>query len=221
MEDSDMNLTRNPAMRSVWGLAIGAAAALVSSSCGPDYPKCDTDTDCHKAEFCVNNRCQKCRGDSDCPQGERCARGACQAIPDYCKSSNDCGPGQDCLDNTCVAPRSSVQPAEPAPKGCNLEPVYFEFDSSNLDTASRDKLSQAASCIKQQRVGSVQMTGMTDSRGTEEYNLALGDRRAQAAKKYLESLGVQSRLSATSMGEENATGTDESGWSRDRRVEMK
>ena len=61
---------------------------------------------------------------------------------------------------------------------------------------------------------------MTDPRGTEEYNLALGDRRAQSAKKYLESLATSSGLSASSMGEELATGTDEGSWSHDRRVDL-
>jgi peptidoglycan-associated lipoprotein len=219
-EDIDMNSAGNSAFQSVWCFAIGAAAALLSGSCGPDYPKCDNDDDCKKAEFCVNNQCQKCRRDDDCAQGQRCGRGACQAIPDYCTTSDDCGPGEDCLDNTCVTPRVQSTEEDDTTANCTLEPIYFEFDSSNLDTASRDKLSQAAACIKQ-RASSVQLTGMTDPRGTEEYNLALGDRRAQAAKKYLESLGVPSRLSATSMGEEMATGTDENGYMRDRRVDLK
>lgn len=217
-----MNLTRYPAMRSLRCFALGAAAVLLGSACGPDYPKCDNDDDCHKGEFCVNNRCQKCRTDNDCARGQRCAAGACQTIPDYCTSSDDCGPGEDCLDNTCVQPRTASGPAESSGgERCALEPVYFEFDSSNLDTASRDKLNQAANCIRQQRLSSLQMTGMTDNRGTEEYNLALGDRRAQAAKKYLESLGIQARISASSMGEENATGSDEAGYSKDRRVDLK
>ena len=64
------------------------------------------------------------------------------------------------------------------------------------------------------------VTGLTDPRGTEEYNLALGDRRAQSAKKYLESLGLRRQLSSSSMGEELATGSDEGSWSRDRRVDF-
>ena len=51
--------------------------------------------------------------------------------------------------------------------------------------------------------------------------MALGDRRAQAATKYLKSLGITAELSYSSMGEELATGEDESGWSRDRRVDFK
>jgi len=66
----------------------------------------------------------------------------------------------------------------------------------------------------------VHLTGLTDPRGTEEYNLALGDRRAQAAKKYLDTLGLESTMSASSMGEELATGSDEATWGRDRRVEF-
>jgi peptidoglycan-associated lipoprotein len=126
------------------------------------------------------------------------------------------------VNNQCVNQSQSVQP--PAPPEtisgqCTLDSVYFDFDSSTLDQASRDKLSAAANCIKTRNIKSVHVTGLTDPRGTEEYNLALGDRRAQSAKKYLESLGV-SGLSASSMGEELATGTDDSSWSRDRRVDF-
>ena len=64
------------------------------------------------------------------------------------------------------------------------------------------------------------LIGRTDPRGTEEYNLALGDRRAQSAQKYLGSLGPNAKLTHSSMGEEQATGTDETGWARDRRVDL-
>jgi peptidoglycan-associated lipoprotein len=122
----------------------------------------------------------------------------------------------------CVAQAQSVQPPaapEPVSGQCSLDSVYFDFDSSTLDQSSRDKLSATASCIKTRNIKSVHMTGLTDPRGTEEYNLALGDRRAQSAKKFLESMGVGG-LSASSMGEELATGTDDSSWGRDRRVDF-
>jgi len=116
-------------------------------------------------------------------------------------------------------PVTQAPPPPPPPAGCSLESVYFDFDSSTLDQSSRDKLSTNANCIKSKGLKSVHLTGLTDPRGSEEYNLALGDRRAQQAKKFLESMGV-SGLSASSMGEELATGTDESSWSRDRRVDF-
>jgi peptidoglycan-associated lipoprotein len=214
-----------PRKRALHGLVCSAALAAVvwGAGCGPDYPKCDTDTDCHTGEFCVNGLCQQCRGDQDCPAGQSCTSGACQAIAGYCTSSADCGPGEECRNNQCVArgPAASAPPP-PAPisGGCTLDPVYFGFDESTLDDPARDKLSQAASCIKSRGLKAVHVTGLTDPRGTEEYNLALGDRRAQSAKKYLESLGVDSSLTASSMGEELATGSDESSWSRDRRVDF-
>jgi peptidoglycan-associated lipoprotein len=211
-------------LRSALYGAIGlAAVALLAVGCGKTYPKCDEDKDCHQAEFCVNGTCQQCRGDQDCAAGQRCASGACQPIPGYCTSTADCGPGQECQNNLCVAQAQSAAPPEaPAYTGgqCTLESVYFEFDSSTLDQGSRDKLSQTASCIKTRAIKSVHLTGLTDNRGTEEYNLALGDRRAQAAKKYLDSLATGASTSASSMGEELATGTDDASFGRDRRVDF-
>jgi peptidoglycan-associated lipoprotein len=203
--------------------AVAATAVLWGLGCGPDYPKCDTDSDCHAGEFCVNGLCQQCRGDQDCPAGQRCASGACQAIPGYCTSAADCGPGEECQNNTCVTAATSAAPPpppEPVAGQCSLEAIYFEFDSSTLDDSARSKLGDVANCIKTRGLKSVHVTGLTDPRGTEEYNLALGDRRAQSAKKYLETLVPGSTLSSSSMGEELATGSDESSWSRDRRVDF-
>ena len=110
---------------------------------------------------------------------------------------------------------------EPAEEPCVLETVYFEFDSSELDGSARSALQEAADCYRgQQDPGlSLLLTGACDPRGTEEYNIALGERRAQSVRSYLISLGVDgSRISITSVGEEMATGTDEAGWARDRNV---
>jgi peptidoglycan-associated lipoprotein len=219
-----MNFARKHSARSVVCGALAVVAMLLAGTgCGKTYPKCDADKDCHASEFCVNGLCQQCRADQDCPAGKRCASGACQAIPGYCNSASDCGTGQQCQNNMCVAQTQSAvapPPPEPVSSGCSLEAVYFDFDSSNLDQGSRDKLSQAAACMKQRSMKAVHLTGLTDPRGTDEYNLALGDRRAQSAKKYLQSLGVQAQMSASSMGKEMATGSDEGGWSKDRRVDL-
>jgi hypothetical protein len=82
-------------------------------------------------------------------------------------------------------------------------------------------LSTVAQCVQSKGLKAVHLTGLTDPRGTEEYNMALGDRRAQSAKSYLKSLGVAAEVSASSMGEELASGADESCWSRDRRVDVR
>ena len=205
-------------------LAVVVAIAVLGVGCGPSYPKCDTDDDCHKGEFCVNGLCQQCRGDQDCAAGQSCASGACQAVPGYCTSSGDCGTGQDCQNNACVTRVQSAPPPPEAPPmssgPCTLEPLFFAFDSDALEESARSQLARVGECIKQRGIKAVHMTGLTDPRGTEEYNLALGDRRAQAAKKYLQSLAVDAGLSASSMGEELATGADEAGWAHDRRVDL-
>jgi len=204
-------------------IATIVAIAAFGEGCGPSYPKCDADEDCHQGEFCVNGLCQQCRGDQDCGAGQSCASGACQAVPGYCTSAGDCGEGQDCQNNTCVTRQESVAPPPPPEVSagpCSLDPIFFGFDADTLDESARSQLARAAECIKSRGIKAVHVTGMTDPRGTEEYNLALGDRRAQAAKKYLESLATDAGLSASSMGEELATGTDEGSWAHDRRVDL-
>jgi len=198
-------------------------AGTLLAGCGPDYPNCDTDTDCHQGEFCVNGLCQQCRSDDDCGAGQRCASGACQAIPGYCTSAADCGDGEDCENNVCVTRAAqSLPPAPPPVAGaCQLDSVYFGFDQSTLDDAARGQLGNVASCVRERGIKSIHLTGLTDPRGTEEYNMALGDRRAQSAKSYLKSLGVEADVSASSMGEELANGTDEGSWARDRRVDVR
>lgn len=199
----------------------GVFAALIGG-CSLEYPNCDTDQDCKSGEFCVDTQCQQCRGDSDCAAGESCNAGACDAIAGWCGSDSECPSGQECQGNECVATQSVAPPPIEAPvASCSLQSVYFGYDSSTLEGSSRDQLANNAECAREKNLTSIHLTGLTDPRGTEEYNMALGDRRAQTAKKYLKSLGVSAKVSHSSMGEELATGEDESGWSRDRRVDVK
>jgi peptidoglycan-associated lipoprotein len=102
---------------------------------------------------------------------------------------------------------------------CEIQPVYFAYDSSELDGRARSSLESSARCLTQ-RNNAARVTGMTDPRGTEEYNLALGERRARTVTQYLTNMGVdQSR--PHSVGEEMAAGNDESGWANDRRAEIR
>lgn len=109
---------------------------------------------------------------------------------------------------------------EPVEQPCVVETVYFAFDSAELDSSSRAALQEAVECFRGQGSGvSLLLSGAADPRGTEEYNIALGERRAQAVRSYLTSLGLDGNsISTTSVGEEMATGTDEGGWARDRNV---
>jgi peptidoglycan-associated lipoprotein len=100
---------------------------------------------------------------------------------------------------------------------------YFEFDRSDLSAEARAALVHHANHLKANPSTSYRLEGHADERGTREYNLALGERRAQAIERYLQVQGVASRqLETISYGEENpvATGTTEAAYSRNRRVEL-
>ena len=101
--------------------------------------------------------------------------------------------------------------------------IYFEYDSSSL-TAEGQAIIEAHAGFLNGNSVSVVLEGHVDERGTREYNLALGERRAMAAADVLMALGIDSsRIETVSYGEENpiAEGHDESAWSMNRRVEIR
>ena len=99
--------------------------------------------------------------------------------------------------------------------------IFFDTDRSNVDSADQEILrSQAAWLVANPSVR-IRVEGHCDERGTREYNLALGERRANAAKNYLSTMGVElSRISVVSYGKErpDALGSDETAWSLNRRA---
>lgn len=100
----------------------------------------------------------------------------------------------------------------------------FDFDSNDLSSAEKDVLGQVARCLTTGPLKgrNVQLVGRADPRGEQEYNMSLGHRRATSVRGYLASLGVaEPRMAETSRGELDATGTDEEGWRKDRRVDIK
>ena len=101
-----------------------------------------------------------------------------------------------------------------------LGDVYFDYDKSDLTTEATDRLAANAAFMRQHPNLSFTVEGHCDERGTNGYNLALGDRRANAASSYLSSLGVSNSMSGVSYGEERPQCTEsaESCWSRNRRA---
>lgn len=102
--------------------------------------------------------------------------------------------------------------------------IYFAFDKSELTQESRQTLTEKAELLKSFPALIALIEGHCDDRGTNEYNMALGARRAQAAHDYLVQLGVEaSRLSVISYGEEYPAvpGSGEEAWSKNRRDEFK
>lgn len=104
-----------------------------------------------------------------------------------------------------------------------LGDIFFAFDQYDLDDASRDRLARNASFLKEKANFIVTIEGHCDERGTNDYNIALGDKRANAAKDYLVSLGVSAaRVKTLSYGEERPTCTasNDTCWARNRRGEF-
>ncbi|HEX9023027.1 MAG TPA: peptidoglycan-associated lipoprotein Pal [Geobacteraceae bacterium] len=101
-----------------------------------------------------------------------------------------------------------------------LETIYFGFDKSDLSQASRDALTKNAATLKATSGAKVRIEGNCDERGSAEYNLALGERRAKTAMQYLITLGIPAdRLSVVSYGKERPAvqGHDEAAWAKNRR----
>jgi peptidoglycan-associated lipoprotein len=102
------------------------------------------------------------------------------------------------------------------------DPVYFRFDSSSILPAERPKLQAAKEYLEKNPTMRILLEGHCDWRGTAEYNLSLGDRRANDAKKYLVTLGVNAdKIETVSKGSEEAKkNADEATMKTDRRVDL-
>lgn len=102
-----------------------------------------------------------------------------------------------------------------------LSSINFGYDQATLDSSARDQLASNAEWIRGNSNMTIQVEGHCDERGSIEYNLSLGERRAKAVKNYLVSLGVDpARLTIISYGEEKPLerGSSESAWARNRRA---
>ena len=123
--------------------------------------------------------------------------------------------------STSSAGSSNVSSEEAALRA--ITTFYFEFDSSDLKPEAMRALDVHSKDLKAQG-NRVALEGHTDERGTREYNMALGERRAAAVQRYLVLQGVSpAQLELISYGEEKAavTGTGEEAWSQNRRVELR
>jgi peptidoglycan-associated lipoprotein len=101
-----------------------------------------------------------------------------------------------------------------------LKDIHFDFDKYDILPEDAQILKENAALLSKYPQVKIQVEGHCDERGTNEYNLALGERRANAAKKYLVSLGISTdRISSISYGEEKPldTGHDEEAWAKNRR----
>ncbi|MBJ6801522.1 peptidoglycan-associated lipoprotein Pal [Geomonas propionica] len=125
-----------------------------------------------------------------------------------------------------VVAQEPVRESSKAPSGDlqgQLQKIYFNFDSSDLSEESRNILTKNAEYLSRQQSLKIRIEGNCDERGSDDYNMALGERRAKAAKDYLVNLGISSeRISIISYGEEKPVdaGHDEAAWAKNRRDEF-
>jgi len=239
--------------RRVLFLAVPALAlALSGCAAKPKNGECTKSDDCTEQEgygkVCVEGRCQECGKDTDCKAGFVCRSLRCAPRPE-CEHPEDCGAGKTCEGGRCVtaaetaasrpeclsdaecavgqvcqAGKCSAKQGEECPAaGGQLTPVFFGFDQAVLTAEARANLEKDAQCIKQRGWAKLVIEGNCDERGTAEYNIQLGQRRAEAAKKFLVNLGVSSKsIKTVSFGKERPACTEqtEDCWSRCRRDDV-
>ncbi|CAG2127564.1 peptidoglycan-associated lipoprotein Pal [Cupriavidus plantarum] len=153
------------------------------------------------------------------------ALGACSSgvkLDDAAKSG--AGTGAPNADGRAVAPVDVSRDPLNDPNGpLAKRSVYFDFDSYTVKSDYQSVLSAHAQYLNANKSRKVLIQGNTDERGTSEYNLALGQKRAEAVRRSLNSLGVaDSQLEAVSLGKEKpkALGHDEAAWAENRRADI-
>lgn len=138
-----------------------------------------------------------------------------------------------------VATQAAPQPVKPAaappPTEVNISPdirrlcgiteaeALFDFDSANVRKGDHPVLDKLVQCFTSGPLAgrTMRLVGHADPRGDEEYNIALGGRRSSSVKSYLVTLKLKdSQAETTSRGEMDATGSEEAGWAKDRRVDI-
>ena len=211
--------------RIVSGFAF-AILALSACSSPPRYPNCGGDRECQQDghhEWCIQGHCQTCRTNSDCAAGQVCTNNRCESAPvarAQCDDTHACSTGQDCLQGHCVAAHAGVGAYSNDGGQCTFPEIHFAFDDATLDAPARDGLQQTSDCLRREATTHYVLIGRADPRGTAEYNVALGARRARSVQHFLIALGTsEPRLAVSSLGSEGAAGGDEASYAQDRRVD--
>lgn len=131
-------------------------------------------------------------------------------------------PSTPIVEKTPEAPPPTVPAAPTKPEeAVTLEDIYFDYDKSTLRSDAQATLAKHAQTLLERMEVTIRVEGHCDERGTVEYNLALGERRAQAVLGYFASYGVpRDRMSTVSFGEERPVdpGHDERAWAKNRRA---
>ncbi len=193
----------------------GPAKACNNGRCEAVPGYCSSHSECPSG-LCEQNRCVACKNDSGCPGGTRCSAGRCEKdTRKACKTSDECAETEDCVAGRCT-PVSGKRGGEL----CTPQTIYFGSDQYELTPVNTPIVDAVSDCVK--KVGKpISILGYTDSRGTVEYNLSLSEKRAQAVKRRLRDLGFpEQNMTTVPRGELDSSGSEASGWEKDRRVEV-
>ncbi|MCL4226799.1 MAG: OmpA family protein [Myxococcales bacterium] len=175
--------------------------------------ECAKDLDCPDGKVCQAGACRPCAADGECGPGGQCLGGKCNRAT-ACAADDDCADDEDCIDGYCQKPWLGGSGGGT----CQLATVYFALDDASIAASERDRLDGNAACIEKTTGKQVYVVGHTDASGTDEYNIALSERRAQTVADYLARLGTDpARLQIVPKGESEPSGMGEE---KDRRVEF-
>ena len=176
-------------------------------------PECMDDKQCPQGQVCQAGKCKACASDAECGPGGACVAGACQQGKP-CTKDDQCADDEDCVSGFCRKAGTTSGPGAT----CTLSTVYFAFDDASVAASERDRLAANVACIEKTKGKNVYLIGHTDTSGTEEYNIALSERRAQTVADYMSRLGTDpARMQVVPKGETQPTGL---GDDKDRRVEF-
>lgn len=127
------------------------------------------------------------------------------------------------VQNSAPVEKEAPANADGEPTDSDLRTLYFDYNSSEIPSEYSEKVGKLASKLSAQPDASLLIEGHCDERGSSEFNLALGERRAMSVKKHLKRFGIQDKqVKIISYGEERpaATGDNEGAWAQNRRAEL-
>jgi hypothetical protein len=168
-------------------LSVGLILLALSVGCRrvPEPTPCTvncTDVVAHvPAPTCESGNCQPCTTASECPTGICHESGQCEAPP--CSTDDECPTAEICDGNQCLPDR----PADAAV--CGVATLSFAFDSAKLSPSNQERLAQATPCLLEQlasnEAGKLSIAGNADRLGSDDYQLALAQRRAASIRAFL------------------------------------